>query len=367
MTNENIQQFVLQQRNVIDWIADIVEKEHKGDRGLIEALLASAFSAGLQKRSKLVHVFVSGPAQSGKSHSQRTVAKLFSQVDSLTHMSDKILLYRKYKDRSILFIDDESVGWVGMEVMKAFTSPDDSVPRVERVMDGVPYVRDFPHVVAIWRNAVRLPSDEQIISRFLVFRTQPSDSITTWAMQDARISDEELKNAKEVIDFLLAEPADVIIRYPPQIRGHVEPRQARFIMNLLASITYANRYSNPTFDKDAKTVEPLREDYETLIRLIERARLLAAPFMDDVDEAIYKYVKDNGSAESPRRLKEIANAIGETEQVCRRRLDRMSDFISFGRGTHNTYEYYVSKPLPDAGYVGLPAEVGGDGNGSESQ
>ncbi len=182
--NAELAKRIWERGTMLEYLCSSCAEAHVGDDTAIRAMILS-FAATYIHNSDGIHISISGPAGTGKSHAVSTVAKRLPQDAVLqARLSDKAMYYHEVRSGTVISMDDQELTEDFQELLKVASTNWSTEARYWTVQNGKPAELKLPARCPFWICKANLNGDEQVLDRQLIIWTDDS-VVQKRAIQDA--------------------------------------------------------------------------------------------------------------------------------------------------------------------------------------
>lgn len=333
---------ILKTGNPIEYILDIFNRIHIGDRKTGEVLTLSVGSTCLLNYDG-THPGMSGDSGKGKSHSCKTIAHLMPKGFVLnTSLTPKALFYNvdSIHDGMIIFSDDVEISSDMESIIKRSTSEFQQGIEHLTVINQKGKTMTMPKRIVWWLASVDNDLGMQTLNR------QVSVSVDCSPETDTLVKEHQLKRARtgevsypetfevevcrEIFKIVKNILVRVLVPFTDRIewRGESNRRNLDIFLNLVACnavFNYQQRSYN-TADDGVCEITATLDDYHNAARLYLSRAKAQTNKMTTNETKIIDFLASYGSADINR----IAEATGLTYNTTSRLLSGRSDWSNGG-------------------------------------
>lgn len=341
----------------LNFILDILQLLHKGDRDVLETLILSAISAHPDFEVKL-HVALIGSTEAGKTDAGETVLDIVhTEHQYETRKVSPKALYYVAKDgasfeNKIIFLDDVTEN--DSEILKNIANTSSEPPSFTTLINQVPTVIKFNGAPVVWTTRVELIGDQQgqADRRFYTVEVKGSaDTLQHIQEMLCNCTSMTLQNlpdwieTKRLLKEIMERPGKVIVPHFDR-NFDITKTGMRFLIQMIRSIAKIEGRTIATDEDIAEGIRLYKSNQTQMLKLKESARMTVqhipttVPGELDIDnpdgndhtrEVIFEKVhKQNPKIKMDTVVKDL-------ELLCKMGL---ANFIS---GRYNRHFYY--KPV----------------------
>lgn len=229
---------------MLEYLCKSCADEHVGDDTAIRAMILS-FASTYIFNSDGIHISISGPAGTGKTHATKAVAKRLPQERVVSsRLSDKAMYYHDIPSGSVIIMDDQELSDDFQELLKVASSDWSQEASYKTVNNGKPVELKLPARCPFWICKVNLNGDEQVLDRQLIIWADDSKeqkrAIQSTLMQRACDPDAEADERDYGVCralWSLVTPETVVIPFAGRIGcdEQMDPRNIKLMLALLQS------------------------------------------------------------------------------------------------------------------------------------
>ena len=252
----------------LKFICDSCAKIHVGDELAIKSMILS-YAAIRVRNGEGIHISLSGSAGTGKSHTAKTVAKHLPQENvSDARLSDKALVYHKFKEGTVLLLDDQELSEDFQELLKVASTSWNTAAKYITVKNQQSLELEIPPRCPFWVIKANMTGDEQVHDRQLVLWTDDSleqlqsiqQSILVSAMDpDATAPQDDIEISRAIWQYIPRETVVIPFAGEIELDEHMDPRNIKLFKSLVEAIALmdaSNRVRN-----SRGYIEATKEDF----------------------------------------------------------------------------------------------------------
>lgn len=236
---------IYREGRALDYICDSCGKIHVGDRIAIRAMILS-YAATRVSNGEGIHISLSGPAGTGKSHAAKTAAKHLPQKSvSDARLSDKALVYHKFEEGTVLLLDDQELSEDFQELLKVASTSWTTPAKYITVKNQASLELEIPPRCPFWVIKANMTGDEQVHDRQLVMWTDDSleqlqsiqQAILQSAMNpDAVAPEDEIDISRAIWRHIPRETVVIPFADDIEVDEHMDPRNIKLFKSLVEAI-----------------------------------------------------------------------------------------------------------------------------------
>jgi hypothetical protein len=250
---------ILKNEDVIEWLADIVSKQHVGDRSIIILLILSGVSPSLDNKKLLIFVNAVGVSGKGKTAVEDDVAVIFTDSKTITSSSAKSLIYATesnvLNDGMILILDESEASAELAAIERSVTDASNINPTHWTIDENRKFMQlVIKEKIIIWRNSVSTPDDEQLNNRYMIVNVDESKKQDKEVFEKQKQmygynqfidkNNDSILVAQALTTLIKEEKVKVIIPFVDYLEGeNIENRRSpKKLFSLVHAIVSINRY-----------------------------------------------------------------------------------------------------------------------------
>ena len=249
---------ILVNQDPLEFLVKTAGKIHVGDKFLVALNICIGLTPWFE--TDTLHFYPVGKSGGGKSSLCSKILHLFpkSFVEVISSSSPKALYYAwlsgSLNMNKIIFLDDIQAGMDFIDVIKAFTSASIVKPR-HWTLDAHRKFLDIKpdKMYSIWLTSVNPINDDQLKNRFIMGNIDDSDEQDKMVNEHVKkmyrnglekkvARDPSFKLAKNILNIVLSESANVIIPYDITFPIMFDRRSLPFFLILIKSSAFLNKF-----------------------------------------------------------------------------------------------------------------------------
>lgn len=234
--------FIYEEGKALEYICESCSKIHVGDATAIACMILS-YAATRIRNSEGIHISLSGPAGTGKTHCGKTAAEHLPDGAVMSaRVSDKALFYHDIKSGTVLLMDDQELTEDFQELLKVASSDWNKAAEYLTVNNQKALKLTLPARCPFWVVKANLNGDEQVLDRQLVIWTDESyeqlrsiqEAIFAAAASPGKVTEHEsVIISRQVWQHI--KPATVVIPWASDIEcsEHMDARNIKLLVALI--------------------------------------------------------------------------------------------------------------------------------------
>lgn len=358
---------VLMGNNIIDYIVDVANINHKSDRDLFKIAILSCIQHSVQDYNYGLYLNIVGSAGKGKSHSLNVLTKLLPDdwvyKTSITPKS----LYQasdagRLDEVKIIFSDDISFENIELiETLKKATSEFDSKIQHMTLVNNTPQFFEIKPGLSYWFTSVASIPDSQLSSRFINISVDETEKTDIDVMKMMTRNALGIKRDRNVLfstqvcqcifDKICASRVDIVAPFGQAI-GYSDVNDRRLIQSFLSTfkcIVFINRFKRKIIN-DQIIAE--MEDFDQAIDIFSKVYETHKAKLSIPELQIFNIIKKSDSMTindiiaktnySAGRIRGAIESLMEKTTLSREKISIRDDTgISGKEGNKTSYHYFI--------------------------